>query len=380
MTLARYLGELEDLPGNENQSAWDSKLKSRLKSFAGMRAKPRMLFDEFERRVRTEELKAWYSSPDPGDLFQGTSVTSLVAPVSFRRPLQLDGVHRLEEIIACEYIKAHDAYAETVRRAIVEPVDEWIREGLFYGVVLPSKVISQAFGLAADTGDLLARIAGKEIDPHEITSYSVDLRRRYFEDIHKRIGCFGGMRLSRREFESSLALADVSKPNMQCYKHKALLGPVRCNEIACLMARGIKGLIRQKSKGRITPRSFEVVIYDTDTPYTYHYIMGFNGRPEAPCLPGLTVLGASGSCDAFRWLYTYRVSLIAQKVMRGSLYSQVKSSFVPFVFMGVLVPRDAQILIDMERLDLLRYPGNIAADTEFAWLAQDLMKYLGKAR
>ena len=376
MRLNQYLYESETAPVNLKQEVWDKRLEESVLSFRNSSQKPALLYEEFERRVRTEELKAWYSSPDPGDLFQGTSVSSLVIPATFEKPLNIHSISQLEEIIADQYILAHDRYVGAVENAIIEPIDDWVKMGLFYGVVLPSKVIAQAFNLVVDTDSLVVDINGVCVDPHEICSYPLEIREEYFSGIRSRIECFEGISLTREEFESSLVLADVSKPNMKRYKHKALLVPVRCNDIAMLMSRHIKDLIQKKTQHRIMPRSLEVVIYDTDTPYMYHQIMGHNGNPDAPCLPGLIVLGASGTIDAFRWLYAYRVSLIAQKIMKGSLYSQVASAFIPFIFMGVLVPRDAQILIDMEQLDTLRYMGNISPKIEFAYIANDLLKYI----
>jgi hypothetical protein len=130
--------------------------------------------------------------------------------------------------------------------------------------------------------------------------------------------------------------------------------------------------IVERTSGRIRPKSLAVIIYDTDTPYTYHDIMGYGVANLAPVLPGLTVLGTSGTIDAFRWLYTYRVSLISQKIQKGSVYSEVQRRFMPFVFFGVLVWRDAEILLDMENLSRLRYRGNLAPDLEFAYMISDL--------
>ncbi len=376
MRLNQYLYESKIAPLDPKQEAWDKRLEERVLSYHNSFQKPPLLYEEFERRIRTEELKAWYSSPNPGDLFQGTSVSSLVIPATFEKPLNIHSISQLEEIIADQYILAHDRYVGAVENAIIEPIDDWVKTGLFYGVVLPSKVIAQAFNLVIDTDSLVVDINGECVDPHEIYSYPLEIREEYFDGIRSRIDCFEGLNLGREEFESSLVLADVSKPNIKRYKHKALLVPVRCNDIAALMSRHIKVLIQKKTQQRIIPRSLEVVIYDTDTPYMYHQIMGYNGNPDAPCLPGLIVLGASGTIDAFRWLYTYRVSLIAQNIMKGSLYSQVASSFIPFIFMGVLIPRDAQILMDMDQLDTLRYTGNISSKIEFAYTANDLLKYV----
>jgi hypothetical protein len=41
---------------------------------------------------------------------------------------------------------------------------------------------------------------------------------------------------------------------------------------------------------------------------------------------------------------------------------------MPFVFFGVLVPRDADILLDMNNLHRLRYRGNFSPELEFAYL------------
>lgn len=378
MRLNQYLHESDTAPVAPKQEQWDKRLQERISLFQNMSKKPSLLYQEFNNRVRTEELKAWYSTPDPGDLFQGTSVSSLVIPTSFEQPLDIRSISQLEEIIADQYILAHDRNAGAVQSAIVEPVDDWIKEGLFYGVVLPSKVIAQTFDLVVDTDSLVVDIDRIRVDPHEITSYPSEIREEYFNQTKSNIICLQNLDLSQQEFESSLALSDVSKPNMQRYKNKGLLGPVRCNEIAALMAKHVKKLIQKKTKQRIMPRGLEVVIYDTDTPYTYHHIMGHSGNPDAPCLPGLSLLGVSGSIDAFRWLYAYRVSLISQKIMKGSLCSQVKSSFIPIVFMGVLVPRDAQILIDLDRLDLVRYKGNLSPKVEFAYMANDILNYIHK--
>ena len=105
--------------------------------------------------------------------------------------------------------------------------------------------------------------------------------------------------------------------------------------------------------------------------------MGYNEYHISPVLPGLTILGASGTADALRWLYTYRLSLIAQKIQKGSLYSEVHRRFMPFTFFGVLVPRDAEILLDMDNLHRLRYKGNLSPDLEFSCLISALHKDRG---
>ena len=191
----------------------------------------------------------------------------------------------------------------------------------------------------------------------------------------KELECFGELQLSREELESSLILADVSKPRIKEYKSRIILAPVSCNEIAAFLALRVKRLIKDKTNGDIEPRSLSITIYDTDTPYTYHHLIGCNGQLFSPILPGLVVLGASGTIDAFRWLYSYRLSLIAQKIQKGSLYSEVHKIYIPFVYFGVLVPRDAEILLDMDKLDKLRYRGNISPQIEFLYLLPSLYKY-----
>jgi hypothetical protein len=226
---------------------------------------------------------------------------------------------------------------------------------------------------------VIFQVDGCNVDPHEITSYPDEVRAKYFEICRKRLTCFEGMDLERRELEASLVLADVSKPKLEIYNGKIMLAPVRCNEIAAIMSERIVRKITAKTSGKIKPRSLAVVIYDTDTPYTYHKIMGYGGNKDSPVFPGLTVLGASGTIDAFRWLYSYRLSLIAQKMQKGSLYSEVHRRFIPFVFFGVLVPRDAEILLDMNSLHRLRYRGNFSPDIEFSYLVKGLSEYTAEA-
>lgn len=322
----------------------------------------------FQSMVRTEELKAWYGTPEGEALFQGTSISSLTIPETLSAPLEIRSIAHLEELIADAYIRLHDRYEQTVRDAILEDVEPWLREGLFYGFVLPSKVVSQAFNLAVPHREVIFNVRGVTVDPHEILSCPADIREDYFRACRDRIGCFAGLDITRTEFEESLILADISKPKINTYRDKLLLGPVKCNELCALIARHVAGLVKGKTNGRISPPSLMATIYDTDTPYTYHRAEGWLGSPMAPTLPGLVVLGASGTIDAFRWLYAYRVSLIAQKMMKGSLYSQVKKEYVPFVFFGVLVPRDAEILLDMNRLSMLRYRGNLSPLIEFCYL------------
>lgn len=325
-------------------------------------------------RIRTEEIKAWYSAPEKAVLFQGTSVSSLIVPYERSSPLDLGSVSELEESIADAYIEMHDKYAGKVKNAIIENVDKWLDEGLYYGVVLGSKVVSQAFGLSARCDEIVFSVGKHVVDPHEIISYPERTRVSYFEKCLDRLSIFDGLKLERRELESSLVLADISKPKIEKFKDRILLAPVKCNEIAALLSVRITRLISRKSNGRINPQGLAVVIYDTDTPYTYHEIMGYCKDEPSRILPGLVVLGSSGTIDAFRWLYSYRISLIAQKLMKSSLYSEVYRRFIPFVFFGVLVPRDAEILLDMKNLHRLRYRGNIDPDIEFEYLAENLLK------
>lgn len=331
---------------------------------------------EFSNRVRTEELKAWYGAPDNAIPFQGTSISALTVPAEYSRALSLGSMEELEDELADSYVRAHDAHESMVRSAILEDVDAWMREGLFYGVVIASKIISQALHLSAHASDVVFDVKGVRVDPHEIVSCPSEIREAYFELARARVDCFGNLALTQEEFEASLILADISKPRIEKYKSRIILAPVRCNEIAAVLARRVRERIVGKTNGRIRPRSLNVVIYDTDTPYTYHHLLGCNANKLAPVLPGLTVLGSSGTMDAFRWLYAYRVSLIAQKLQKGSLYSESCGRYLPFVFFGVLVPRDAEILLDMDRLDLLRYRGNLDPELEFLHMFSDLHAYL----
>ena len=155
-----------------------------------------------------------------------------------------------------------------------------------------------------------------------------------------------------------------------------MLAPIRCNELCSLISVNVTKLIKEKTKGRISPRSLSITIFDTDTPYTYHQINGYYGSDVAPVLPGITVLGTSGTIDSFRWLYAYRVSLVAQKMMKSSLFSEVKRSFLPFVFFGVLVERDAEILLDLNKLDILRYRGQVSPYLEYLYMIPKLHNYL----
>ena len=60
--------------------------------------------------------------------------------------------------------------------------------------------------------------------------------------------------------------------------------------------------------------------------------------------------------------------------MKGSLYSEHARKFMPFVFFGVLVERDADILLDLDKLSLLRYRGDISPYLEFCYLLPKLNK------
>ena len=381
MMLSEYLKKLDDSLSVQSQLDWYQKLKERSREGLSLfenanYKKQEEIRGEFRNRVRTEELKAWYGAPDGDILFQGTSISSLTIPCKLPSPLHLEDISDLEEAIANSYIELHDEHAAKVRNAIMEDVEDWISSGLYYGVAIGSKVISQAFHLAVPYRDVVFKVKDHLVDPHEIISYPQDVREEYFKAVKDKIKCFGPMNLRQEEMEASLILADISKPKLEEYRDKIILTPVRCNEVATCLACSVKELIIEKTSGRIKPKSLAVVIYDTDTPYTYHHLLGCNGNPCAPILPGLTVLGASGTIEALRWLYTYRISLIAQKMMKSSIYSEVHSDFIPFIFYGVLVPRDAEILLDLENLDKLRYRGNISPQIEFCYLLSDIAKYL----
>jgi len=379
MNLSAYLNKTNEILNRTEQRNWLAKLDERIKvggeSYRqASEGDKHRLHHEFLNRVRTEEIKAWYGAPEGNTLFQGTSISSLIIPHEITSPLELGSINELEESIAEAYIELHNKYAAQVKGAIIENVDDWINEGLYYGVTIGAKVISQAFDLYVACDDVVFKIGEHTVDPHEITSYPDEVRNEYFEKCMKHINVFGDLDLEQKEFESSLVLADISKPKIEKYKEKIILAPLRCNEIAAILSEAVTKRIREKTSGKINPRGLTVVIYDTDTPYTYHKIMGYRQDPSLPVLPGLVVLGSSGTIDAFRWLYAYRVSLIAQKIMKGSLYSEVHRQFIPFIFFGVLVPRDAEILLNMNNLHRLRYKGNIDPNLEFYYLVQDYLR------
>lgn len=381
MKLADYIASLKNINELETQRAWYARLEEQVVKGVSLyedldEIQWQLLSNEFQNRIRTEELKAWYGAPEGESLFQGTSVSSLTIPAIFESPLELAGIEQMEETIADAYIKLHDRYEESVRRAIVENVEDWIKSGLYYGITIASKLLSQSFNLAVPAGNVVFDVDGHRVDPHEIISYPQTVREKYFKQVCTQLDCFGSMDIDQEELESSLILADISKPRLQHYKDQIFLAPIRCNEIASILAQHVRRLIIEKTAGRISPPSLAVVILDTDTPYTYHHLIGGNGNRLAPVLPGLTVLGASGTIDAFSWLYSYRVSLITQKMMKSSLYSEVHRQFIPFVFFGVLVPRDAEILLNMAELDMLRYRGNLNPQIEFCYLIPRLLKYL----
>ncbi len=372
-SLTEYLREIESVRADDNQKAWFKTLKEKClagkESFengdAGLRDR---MMDLFNRKVRTEELKAWYGTREGDSLFQGTSVSSLTIPAVYDSPVSFTSIESLEDEIAEAYITCHDKHEGDVKRAIIEDTGKWRSEGLYYGVVIASKVLSQAFGLSVHHGDVLFSVDGFEVDPHEITGYPTEVREAYFERCREKIRCYEGLSMTRVEFESSLVLSDISKPSIEKYKDHLLLAPVKCNEICTLISRHVCRKIKDKTGGRISPRSLMVTVYDTDTPYTWHRINGYLGHPLSPVLPGLVVLGTSGTIDAFRWLYAYRVSLITQQMMKGSLCSEISGRYMPFVFMGVLVKRDADILLDMDKLGMLRYPGFVSPMLEFCYL------------
>lgn len=383
MKLADYLRGLDTAEPMQEQ--WYARLRDGCEDgtrlLQGTDEAGRRLFASlFRDWVRTEETKAWYSEPERGSLFQGTSVTSLTVPWETDEPLPLTDIHDLEDQLVTAYVALHDRHEAAVRRANQDNVDKWVSEGLYFGIVIGSKILAQAFGLSVDAAKVVFPVDGVMVDPHEITTYPESVRTRYFQECLRQLDCFDGLCLDQSEMEESLALADISKPRIERWRGKLLLGPVRCNEIAAMLSRRLTRAIAERTQGRIAPRSLQVTIYDTDTPYTYHQIAGYYGRTDAPTLPGLTCLGASGSIDAFRWLYAYRASLIAQKMMKSSLWSEVERRYVPFVFLGVLVERDAEILLDLDRLGLLRYRGNLSPLIEYSYLVPRLKAYLAATR
>ncbi len=372
--LSDYLTSNAPLFAEQRQTDWSITLKQHVmhghKKFSELEPEMRNHYlESFRNRVRTEELKAWYGAREGESLFQGTSVSSLTIPSSFPDPVDFNNPAALETHLAEQYIVLHDKHELDVEKSILEDTSHWRREGIFYGVVIASKVLSQAFGLYIDASSVFFDVDGTYVDPHEITTYHDDVRQGYFEICCERIHCFESIDgLTQAEIESSLILADISKPKIDNLSGKLLLAPIKVNDICAILSKNVSKRIHEMTKGRISPRSLMVTVYDTDTPSTYHEIMGYSGKQNAPILPGLVVMGCSGGIDAFRWLYAYRTSLIAQKMMKSSLYSEVARDFVPFVYFGVLVERDAEILLDLENLDLLRYSGNLSPALEFAYL------------
>lgn len=377
MRLDQYLKPIDEIVKKDEQRQWFLSLEAKAKKgwafYQSLKEdEKKEIWDEFRNRSRTEEIKAWYSEPQGDMLFQGTSISSLSIPYKISQPLTLNSPVELEEKIAHAYIELHDKYYEKVRGAILEDIDDWINQGLYYAVVVSAKVISQALELSISGEDIIFDVDGYHVDPHELVSYPQKIRKAYFEKCLKKIKCFGELDIEQKELESCLVLSDISKPKIERYRGRLLLAPIRCNEIAAVLSRHIVKKIEDKTAGRIRPKSLAVVIYDTDTPYAYHKTMGHSFSTLSPVLPGLTILGASGTIDAFRWLYAYRLSLISQKIQKSSLYSEIERCFIPFVFFGVLVWRDAQILLDLNNLSMLRYRGSLSPDIEFAYLIQSL--------
>lgn len=378
MNLTSYI-QLLDIENDPVQQEWYERFSKGVRKgqnlFENATLKKQASFKSmFDLWVQTEELKAWYGEPENGSLFQGTSISSLTIPYELQDPLIINSIEDLENALTEAYIELHDRHESDVINANLDNVDTWISEGLYFGVTLGSKMIAQAFNLTAPADSVVFEVDGVVVDPHEIMSYSSEIRAAYFHACRDQIDCFIGSNLSQTDFEKSLVLGDISKPKIDRYKGKVMLGSVLNNEIAAVLSSRVTALIREATNGRISPRSLMVCIYDTDTPYTFHQVAGYFNEQMAPILPGLTLLGSSGSCDAFRWLYIYRCSLIAQKIMKGSLYSEHTRKFMPFVFFGVLVERDADILLDLDRLSLLRYRGDISPYLEFCYLLPKLNK------
>ncbi len=164
MKISEYLKKLDPLVSeNKSQLAWYEKLEKRVKEgieIFEMADYPTRaaLLEEFRSRVQTEAIKAWYSSPEGYSLFQGTSISSLTIPCEFSSPLRFQSIYDLEEAIADGYIRLHDEHESVVNKAIIEDIDDWLKAGLYYGVVISSKVISQAFGLTVphEEGNLIS--------------------------------------------------------------------------------------------------------------------------------------------------------------------------------------------------------------------------------
>ncbi len=160
MIFSEYIKLADEYMDNSMQSQWYEKVEKRCRLGRELVESLTIneiddVVDEFNSRIRTEELKAWYGAPDSETLFQGTSVSALTVPAEYSEPLPLHTVLDLEHNLADSYIKAHDEHEATVSGAIIEDVQEWMDEGLFYGVVVASKIISQAFNLSIAADDVV---------------------------------------------------------------------------------------------------------------------------------------------------------------------------------------------------------------------------------
>ena len=87
MIFSEYLKNINSFIHEPTQQEWYGRLKSGVAEGVGAfediaELKKQLILAEFEKRVRTEELKAWYGSSDENILFQGTSISSLTIPGS----------------------------------------------------------------------------------------------------------------------------------------------------------------------------------------------------------------------------------------------------------------------------------------------------------
>ncbi|MBT3878114.1 MAG: hypothetical protein HOF76_03525, partial [Candidatus Scalindua sp.] len=105
MTLSEYLKKIDGVLSSQEQQAWLERLEKRtmegFQLFASAGEDGRLkISDNFRDRVRTEEIKAWYSEPHGDSLFQGTSISSLTIPYKTSNPIEFNTVFQLEEEIA----------------------------------------------------------------------------------------------------------------------------------------------------------------------------------------------------------------------------------------------------------------------------------------
>ena len=79
ISLASYLKRTDEKINTEEQKKWFKKLKTKTEEGVEIYKKStdetkRNICLDIQNRIRTEEIKAWYSTPQENSLFQGTSI------------------------------------------------------------------------------------------------------------------------------------------------------------------------------------------------------------------------------------------------------------------------------------------------------------------